>query len=85
MRPTVSIIDTEHISCTDLGEYGVIIIPDFVLSIDDYLQILTRMARHNVNGVLHSFLTKDDAQHAGPLIEILEQCEQEVAEELRNL
>ncbi|MBA0870250.1 hypothetical protein Goshw_009767 [Gossypium schwendimanii] len=85
MRPTVSIIDTENISCTDLGEYGVVIIPDFVLSIDDYLQILTRMARHTVNGVLHSFLTKDDSQHAGPLIEILEQCGQEVAEELRNL
>ncbi|PPD70824.1 hypothetical protein GOBAR_DD32296 [Gossypium barbadense] len=84
MRPTVSIIDTENISCTDLGEYGVVIIPDFVLSIDDYLQILTRMARHTVNGVLHSFLTKDDSQHAGPLIEILEQCGQEVAEELRN-
>ncbi|MFQ6666046.1 hypothetical protein Gotur_032564 [Gossypium turneri] len=85
MRPTVSIIDTENISCTDLGEYGVVIIPDFVVSIDDYLQILTRMARHTVNGVLHSFLTKDDSQHAGPLIEILEQCGQEVAEELRNL
>lgn len=85
MRPTVSIIDTENISCTDLGEYGVVIIPDFVLSIDDYLQILTRMARHTVNGVLHSFLTKDDSQHAGPLIKILEQCGQEVAEELRNL
>ncbi|XP_012455566.1 ATP-dependent RNA helicase DBP3 isoform X1 [Gossypium raimondii] len=85
MRPTVSIMDTENISCTDLGEYGVVIIPDFVLSIDDYLQILTRMARHTVNGVLHSFLTKDDSQHAGPLIEILEQCGQEVAEELRNL
>nr|KJB73411.1 hypothetical protein B456_011G232400 [Gossypium raimondii] len=85
MRSTVSIIGSENISCTDLGEYGVVIIPDFVLSIDDYLQILTRMARHTVNGVLHSFLTKDDSQHAGPLIEILEQCGQEVAEELRNL
>ncbi|KAB2063398.1 hypothetical protein ES319_A10G214200v1 [Gossypium barbadense] len=83
--PTVSIIHTENISCTDLGEYGVVIIPDFVLSIDDYLQILTRMARHTVNGVLHSFLTKDDSRHAGSLIEILEQCGQEVAEELRNL
>ena len=85
MRPAVSIIDTERISSTDLGEYGVVIIPDFVLSIDDYVQILTRMARHTVNGVLHSFLTKDDVQHAGPLIEILEQCGQTVPEALRNL
>lgn len=85
MRPAVSIIDTEHITNTDLGEYGVVIIPDFVLSIDDYLQILSRMARHTINGMLHSFLTKDDAQHAGPLIEILEQCGQTVPEVLRSL
>ena len=85
MRPAVSIIDTEHISSTDLREYGVVIIPDFILSIDDYVQILTRMARQTGNSVLLSFLTKDDAQHAGPLLEILEQCGQAVPEELRNL
>ncbi|XVE99126.1 hypothetical protein REPUB_Repub03eG0170400 [Reevesia pubescens] len=85
MRPAVSIIDTEHISSTDLGEYNVVVIPDFVISIDDYVQILVRMARHTVNGVLHSFLTKDDAQHAGPLIEILEQCGQAVPKELKTL
>ncbi|XP_021296170.1 ATP-dependent RNA helicase DBP3 [Herrania umbratica] len=84
-RHTVSIIATEHISSTDLGEYGVVILPDFVLSIDDYVHILARMARQTVNGVLHSFLTEDDAQHAGPLIEILEQCRQAVPEALRNL
>ncbi|XVF75703.1 hypothetical protein PTKIN_Ptkin13bG0208000 [Pterospermum kingtungense] len=85
MRPAVSIIDTEHISSTDLGEYGVVIIPDFVLLIDDYVHILTRMARHTINGELHSFLTKDDARHASRLIEIIEQCEQTVPEALRNL
>ncbi|KAK8662233.1 hypothetical protein V6N13_091820 [Hibiscus sabdariffa] len=85
MKPAVSIIDTEHISSTDLGEYGVVIVPDFVQSVDDYVQILTRMARHTVNGVLHSFLTKDDARHAESLIGILEQCGQAVPEELRNL
>ncbi|XP_022765539.1 DEAD-box ATP-dependent RNA helicase 20 [Durio zibethinus] len=85
MRPSVSIIDIEHISSTALEQYGVVIIPDFVVSIDDYVQILTRMARHTVNGVLHSFLTKEDAQHARPLIDILEQCGQTVPEALRNL
>ncbi|KAK8671565.1 hypothetical protein V6N13_038158 [Hibiscus sabdariffa] len=85
MRPAVSIIDTKHVSSTDLGEYGVVIVPDFVQSVDDYVQILTRMARHTVNGVLHSFLTKDDARHAESLIGILEQCGQAVPEELRNL
>ncbi|GMI80562.1 hypothetical protein like AT2G28600 [Hibiscus trionum] len=85
VRPAVSIIDTEHVSSTDLGEYGVVIVPDFVPSVDVYVKILTSMARHTVNGVLHSFLTKDDARHAGPLIGILEQCGQAVPEELRNL
>ncbi|KAE8671853.1 hypothetical protein F3Y22_tig00111881pilonHSYRG00028 [Hibiscus syriacus] len=85
MRPAVSIIDTEHISSADLGEYDVVIVPDFVPSVNDYVQILTRMARHTVNGMLHSFLTKDDARHAGSLIRILEQCGQTVPEELRNL
>ncbi|KAK6228365.1 hypothetical protein SCA6_000705 [Theobroma cacao] len=84
-RRTVSVVATEHISSTDLREYGVVILPDFVLSIDDYVQILSRMARQTVNGVLHSFLTEDDAQHAGPLIEILEKCGQAVPEALRNL
>ncbi|GAV58408.1 DEAD domain-containing protein [Cephalotus follicularis] len=85
MRPEVSMIDTENISSADLGEYELVIIPDFVLSIKNYVQIVTRMARHTVNGVLHSFLAKDDAPHAGPLIEILEQCGQAVPEALRNL
>ncbi|XWS56338.1 hypothetical protein CRYUN_Cryun09bG0077400 [Craigia yunnanensis] len=82
---SASSIDTEHISSTDLGEYDLIIIPDFVLSIDDYVQILTRMPQRTINGELHSCLTKDDAQHARPLIEILEQCGQTVPEALRNL
>ncbi|OMO56596.1 hypothetical protein COLO4_35597 [Corchorus olitorius] len=84
-RPVVSIVDTDHISSTDLGEYDVVTIPDFVLSIDDYVQILTRMAQHTVNGVLHTFLIKDDEEHVGPLIKILEQCGQAVPEALRKL
>uniref|UniRef100_A0A6N2LPX4 Uncharacterized protein n=1 Tax=Salix viminalis TaxID=40686 RepID=A0A6N2LPX4_SALVM len=38
------------------------------------VQILTRKARHTVNGVSHGFLTKEDAPIAGPLDKILEQC-----------
>ncbi|KAL5735116.1 hypothetical protein ACOSP7_032977 [Xanthoceras sorbifolium] len=85
-RPAVSIIDKEHIDTAELGEYDVVIIPDFILSIENYVQILTNMARHTVKGVMHSFFTKDDdAAHAGKLIEILEQCGQAVPEALRDL
>ncbi|KAK3228429.1 hypothetical protein Dsin_000310 [Dipteronia sinensis] len=85
-RPAVSMVDKDHIDTTELGEYEVVIIPDFVLSIENYVHILTKMARHTVKGVLHSFFTKEgDAPHAGKLIEILEQCGQAVPEALRDL
>ncbi|XP_057979526.1 uncharacterized protein LOC131165603 isoform X4 [Malania oleifera] len=83
--PAVSLINVEHINATDLEEYEVVIIPDFALSIHIYVQVLTRMARHSVNGVLLSFLTPEDALLAGPLIDTLEQCGQAVPESLRNM
>lgn len=55
MRIAVSIFDTEHISFTDLGESCVAIIPDGVLSNDDYVQILWRMVPCTINGELHNF------------------------------
>lgn len=85
LKPTVSLIDAEEISTANLGEYRVVIIPDFVLSIENYVHILTRMARNTVHGTLNSFLTKDDAQYAGPLIQILQQCGQEAPQALRNM
>ncbi|KAA8539203.1 hypothetical protein F0562_025895 [Nyssa sinensis] len=84
-RSTVFVIDMEHVSTTDLGEFEVVIIADFVLTIDYYIKILTGMARCTLNGKLHSFLTRENAQLAEPLIEILEQCGEAVHETLRNL
>ncbi|XP_061360459.1 uncharacterized protein LOC133304435 [Gastrolobium bilobum] len=81
----VSMIDLEDIFTTDIGTYDVVVLPSFVPSMDTYVHILTKMARHSVNGVLHSFLTKRDAELAGPLIAILEQCGQEVAQTLQDL
>lgn len=84
-RRAVSVIDIDQIGTTDFSKYDAVIILDFVLSIDNYVQILTRMARYTVNGVLHSILTDEDAGIAGPLIEILEKCEQVVPNALRNM
>ncbi|KAH9704365.1 DEAD domain-containing protein [Citrus sinensis] len=75
-RPAVSMIDKDHISTAELEEYEVVIVPDFIISMKNYVEILTSMARHTVSGILHSFFTKDDAAHAGQMIEILEQCGQ---------
>ncbi|CAK7325322.1 unnamed protein product [Dovyalis caffra] len=84
-KPMVSVIDVEHISTTNLAFYETVILPNFIPSIDNYVQILTRMARHSINGNLHSFFTKEDAVIAGPLVGILEQCGQAVPEALRSL
>ncbi|ONI21802.1 hypothetical protein PRUPE_2G090100 [Prunus persica] len=84
-RPAVSMIDIDQIGTTELGEYEVVIIPDMTLSIEGYVQILTRMARYTVNGVLHSLFTREDAELAGPLTKILEQCGQAVPDALRKM
>ncbi|KAM2264042.1 DEAD-box ATP-dependent RNA helicase 40-like [Malus sylvestris] len=84
-RPAVSMIDIDQIGATDFSEYECVVLPDLTLSIDSYVQILTRMARYSVNGVLHSFFAREDAKLAAPLIKILEQCGQAVPEALRKM
>lgn len=84
-KPAVSMIDLEEITTADIGKYNIVVLPSFVPSIDSYAHVLTKMARHSVNGVLLSFLTKEDTKLAGPLIEILEQWRQTVPEALQNL
>ncbi|XP_019055847.1 PREDICTED: uncharacterized protein LOC104612510 isoform X2 [Nelumbo nucifera] len=81
----VSVSVKEHVGSMDIEDFEVAIIVDFLPSIDGYTEILTRMARHSVNGVLHSLLCEEDAPVVKPLIEILEQCGQAVPEALRNM
>lgn len=81
----VFVMGTEHIGSADLSGFEVILISNFIPSIDKYIQILTRMARFTVNGLLHSFLTREDASLAAPLIEILELCRQPVPKALNHL
>ncbi|KAM1157435.1 hypothetical protein TB2_027610 [Malus domestica] len=84
-RPTVSMIHIDQIGATDFSEYEVVVLPDLILSIDSYVQILMKMARYSVNGVLHSLFSREDAKLAAPLIKILEQCGQAVPEALRKM
>ncbi|KAK4279570.1 hypothetical protein QN277_011329 [Acacia crassicarpa] len=84
-KRAVALIDLEHISTADIRKYDIVILPSFVPSIERYTHILSKMARHSINGVLLSLLTKGDTKHVGPLIKILEQCGQEVPEALRSL
>lgn len=80
----VSVIDKDHISmCQNIEEFEIVIFVDFP-SIDDYRGILTKMARHSVDGALHIFLHEADVLSAGLLIKLLEQCSQPVPETLKN-
>ncbi|KAK2967967.1 hypothetical protein RJ640_019447 [Escallonia rubra] len=85
VRSAVSVVDVDHVIGADLCEFEAVMILKFVLSTDSYIQILSKMARFTVNGVLHSFLTKEDAVVAAPLIKILDQCRLAVPEALRDL
>ncbi|KAK3014654.1 hypothetical protein RJ639_009996 [Escallonia herrerae] len=85
IQSAVSVINVDHVTGADLCEFEVVMILKFVLSTDSYIQILSKMARFTVKGVLHSFLTKEDAVVAAPLIKILEQCRMAVPKALRDL
>lgn len=83
---TVSMINEDEISATGLEQYEVVILSDFVISIDNYTQILKRMARCTAHGILKTFLQHDTkAPLAASLSELLEQCGQPVPESLRKL
>lgn len=81
----VSVVTKEQICKVDVGELETIAFVDLPTSIDEYTQVLGRMARRSVHGVLHSFYSKADASFAGSLINVLEQCQQVVPESLRLL
>ncbi|XP_058087440.1 ATP-dependent RNA helicase DBP3 [Magnolia sinica] len=84
-RLSVSVMDKEQIGgCTDVGDFEIVVFVDFPSSIDDYVEVLTAMARCSVDGALHSFFCPADMQSAGPLVQVLEQCAQPVPDILRN-
>ncbi|RWR83475.1 DNA/RNA helicase [Cinnamomum micranthum f. kanehirae] len=80
----VTVMDKDRISmCQNIEEFEIVIFVDFP-SVDGYTGILTKMARHSVDGAMHIFLHEADVLSAGPLIKLLEQCSQPVPETLKN-
>uniref|UniRef100_A0A1J3E6X5 DEAD-box ATP-dependent RNA helicase 5 n=1 Tax=Noccaea caerulescens TaxID=107243 RepID=A0A1J3E6X5_NOCCA len=86
-KPLARLIDIEQLDTTVMKDFETVLLPDFVPSLDTYVQILTSMARDSVRGVLHSFLTEKEAAKypAGPLVKVLEDCGQSVPEPWRNM
>lgn len=81
----VTVTDHEHLEWMDFEEFELVVITSFPHQIDDYIKILTGMARQSVNGALHSYFCHEDAPLAEPLIKILEQCDQNVPGFLKTL
>lgn len=81
------LVDIQQLDTTVMKDFETVLLPDFVPSLDTYVQILTSMARDSVRGLLHSFLTEKEAAKypAGPLVKVLEDCGQSVPEPWRNM
>jgi len=58
---------------------------DFPLNIEDYVHRIGRTGRVGKKGTAISFFTKDDAKRANRLIEVLEEAQQIVPKELRDM
>ncbi|XP_068660128.1 DEAD-box ATP-dependent RNA helicase 20 [Aristolochia californica] len=83
-RVAVSVIDEQKLfSRTDIKDLEVVVFLDFP-PFDEYVRILTTMARQSADGMLHSFFCKANASSAAPLIKLLEECAQPVPDNLRN-
>ncbi|WOL01623.1 DEAD-box ATP-dependent RNA helicase 14 [Canna indica] len=82
----VAFTDNKSLHKEDVKEFDIVIFVNLPSSIEDYIYVLTRMARHSITGVLHSFFCKGDAPLAQALVKVLMQCGQTVPEILqRNL
>ncbi|XP_062202339.1 DEAD-box ATP-dependent RNA helicase 52B-like [Phragmites australis] len=81
----VLVKDRENIVMTDVEEFELLLVVDLPPSVDEYVEILTGIARHAVAGEVHSIFCNADAPIAKPLAEVLSKCCQVVPEFLKNL
>ncbi|CAH8354902.1 unnamed protein product [Eruca vesicaria subsp. sativa] len=81
------LIDIEQFDSTEMKAIETVLLPDFVPSFETYVEILTSIAGESVRGTLHSFVTeKEDVSClAGSLVNVLEDCGQNVPDNWRNL
>ncbi|KAI5082731.1 hypothetical protein GOP47_0002474 [Adiantum capillus-veneris] len=81
----VLIATEDCVSQIDLADIGIIVLYEFPASIEFYQQILMRMARNTINGVLYSFCSGATAPLASQLIAVLQECHQPIPSSLRML
>ncbi|CAN6357619.1 unnamed protein product [Urochloa humidicola] len=81
----VHVKDRENLSMTDVEEFETALIVDLPPSIDEYVEILTGVARQTIGGEVHSLFCNTDARVAKPLAQLLTNCSQVVPEFLKKL
>ncbi|XP_020527369.1 DEAD-box ATP-dependent RNA helicase 20 isoform X1 [Amborella trichopoda] len=82
----VSVTDKDSIGRTeDIGVFQTIFFYDFPSSIEEYVEILSKMETHLIKGVIYSLCSGVDAPLAKPLIKVMEQHAQPVPETLKML
>ncbi|KAJ3703740.1 hypothetical protein LUZ61_007445 [Rhynchospora tenuis] len=74
----VVVKDQQSLQLDKVENFEMVLLVDFPSSIEEYVGILTRMARHSVTGVVHSLFCQADAHLAKRLINLLSECKQAV-------
>ncbi|KAG8089077.1 hypothetical protein GUJ93_ZPchr0011g27457 [Zizania palustris] len=74
----VVVKDRESMSMTVVEEFETMLIVDFPPSVDEYVELLTGVARHAVEGEVHSIFCSIDGHLAKPLAGVLKSCGQVV-------
>lgn len=74
----VVVKDKQSLQLEKVENFEMVLIADFPSSIEEYVQILTRIARHSATGALQSLFCEADAHLAKSLIDLLTECKQAV-------
>jgi hypothetical protein len=75
----------EKLVITDVDGFETVLVVDFPPSADEYVEILSGVARQTIGGEVHSIFCNTDAPAAKPLAELLANSCQVVPEFLKNL
>ncbi|CAM0874313.1 unnamed protein product [Alopecurus aequalis] len=75
----------ESLATSGVEEFEIVLVADLPPSFDDYVEILTRTARHVVAGEVHVIFSNTDAALAKPLSDVLASCGQKVPKLLAKI
>jgi hypothetical protein len=81
----VVVKDKQSLQLNKVENFEMVLIADFPSAIEEYVEILTRIARHSLTGVVHGLFCQSDAHLAKSLVNLLTECKQVVPQFLLDL